>query len=241
MHALMGQGGAATPRQQNRPSITLATTQQPHIRTGRAKSQPNQKGQQRDRRQADRVRLRRRRTNTKRRAHPGRSTMTPASDVPAMARPRPQRLTKTGCAHAGLHTEDPTSHTSSTRQPRTRQCRQQQKRPNDKQADHTAANTTMHQPNCCGNNNDHKQTRRKPANTEPAGQARVETGTASHGWETPWCTTPANDHTHGHDRTPQLYHYTTDEPTATNYFKPPAPRESASSTESGGVSVRHGM
>ena len=103
-------------------------------------------------RQADRVRLRQRRTNTTRRPHPGCSTTNPASDMPATARPRPQRLTITGCAHAGLRTKDPTEHMSSTPQPWTRQRRQQQKGPNDEVADHQAANRTKHRPNRCGNN-----------------------------------------------------------------------------------------
>ena len=63
--------------------------------------------------------------------------------MPATTRPRQRRLTITGCA--GLRTKDPT-------EPRTRQRRQQQKRPNDEQAEHKAANTTMHQPNRCSNN-----------------------------------------------------------------------------------------
>ena len=52
---------------------------------------------------------------------------------------------------------------------------------------------------------------------------------------------PADDHTHGDNRTPQLYHSTTDQPTATNYSEPPAPPETASSNEAGGVSTCHSM
>ena len=52
---------------------------------------------------------------------------------------------------------------------------------------------------------------------------------------------PADNHTHEHTKMLKLYHYTTNQPTTTTYFEPPAPRESASSTESGGVSTRHGM
>ena len=162
--------------------------------------------------------------------------------MPAKGRPRPQRLTIAGCAHAFLCMKDPTAHTSPTRQPRTRKCWQQQKRPNDEQADHTTANTTMHQPSRCGNNDAtiNRPDAGQPTPNQP-GMQGSKRGTAAHGWATQWCTTPADDHTHGHDKTPQLYHYTTNEATATNYFKLPAPRESASSTELGGVSVRPGM
>ena len=41
---------------------------------------------------------------------------------------------------------------------------------------------------------------------------------------TPWCATPADDHIHGHNRTAQLYHCTTDQPKPTNNFKPTGPR-----------------
>ena len=64
---------------------------------------------------------------------------------------------------------------------------------------------------------DNEQTTHKPANTPPARHARVETGTASHGLATTCCATPANDHTHEHNRTPQLYHREPDQPTLTNY------------------------
>ena len=67
------------------------------------------------------------------------------------------------------------------------------------------------------------------------------TETASSGLATPWCATPANDHTYEHNYTPQLYHFGTDQPTTTTYYRPPAPRGSASSTKSGGVSTCHGM
>ena len=45
-----------------------------------------------------------------------------------------------------------TQNTSSTRQTRTRQRQQQHQRPYGEQADHKAANATMHQPNHCRNN-----------------------------------------------------------------------------------------
>ena len=87
----------------------------------------------------------------------------------------------------------------------------------------------------------HKQTARKPANTKPAGHARVKTRTASPGLATPWFFTPADDHTHEHIKTPQLYHYTTGQPTATTYYEPPAPRKSACSTALGGLTTRHAI
>ena len=58
---------------------------------------------------------------------------------------------------------------------------------------------------------------------------------------TPWCAKPTDDHTHEHYRTPQLYHYAIDRPTTTNYTKSPPLPETASYTESGGVSTRHSM
>ena len=53
--------------------------------------------------------------------------------------------------------------------------------------------------------------------------AGVQTGIASTGLAPPWCATPDADHTHGHDRPPQLYHYATDQLAVTNYTKPPGP------------------
>ena len=50
------QAAHTTPRQQNRPHVTLVLTRQPHTHTQRAHSRPNQCGQQRSPRQADRVR-----------------------------------------------------------------------------------------------------------------------------------------------------------------------------------------
>ena len=64
---------------------------------------------------------------------------------------------------------------------------------------------------------DNEQTTRKPANTQPARHAGVETGTASHGLATTCCATHANHHTHKHNRTPQRYHYKPDKTTLTNY------------------------
>ena len=141
-----------TPWQHNQSCITLATTRQPHTNTRRPRSRRDQCGQQRNPRQIDRVWLRQRRTDTTCWPHPGGSTTNPASNMPATARPRRQRLIITSCAHAGLCTKDPTEHTSSTRQPRTRQRQQQQEGPNDEQANHQVANTTMHQPNSCSDN-----------------------------------------------------------------------------------------
>ena len=86
---------------------------------------------------------------------------------------------------------------------------------------------------------DYKQTTRKRAKTEPAGHAKVKTGTTSSGRATPWCATPTDDHTHQRNNAPHLYHYTTNQPTTTTFDEPPPPRESASSPESGGVSMRH--
>ena len=86
---------------------------------------------------------------------------------------------------------------------------------------------------------DCKQTTRKPAKTEPARHERVKTGTPSSGRATLWCATPANHHTYERNSAPHLYYYTTDQPTTTTCYEPPAPGESASSTESGGVSTRH--
>ena len=45
----------------------------------------------------------------------------------------------------------------------------------------------------------------------------METGTAYNGLATPWYATPADHHTHDHNRTPQLYHYELDQPTLANY------------------------
>ena len=102
---------------------------------------------------AVRVRLRRRRTNTTRRAHLSRSTTKLTPDMPGKTRLRKPQLTKTGCAHAGLCTRNTSQNTSSTQQPRTRECRQPHTRPNGKQTGHKAAKTTVHQPNRCRNNN----------------------------------------------------------------------------------------
>ena len=140
-----------TPLQPNRPCITLATTRQPHIHTRRAHmAKPMQATAQSptSRQRAATTTA----SQTTRRPHPVCSKTNPASDMPATARPRQQRLTITGCAHAGLRRKDPTAHTSSTRQPRTQQRRQQQKKPIDQKAEHKTANTTMHQPNRCSNN-----------------------------------------------------------------------------------------
>ena len=60
-------------------------------------------------------------------------------------------------------------------------------------------------------------TTRKPAITQPARHARVETRAASHGLATTCFATPANHHTHEHNRTPQLCHYEPDHPILTNY------------------------
>ena len=52
---------------------------------------------------------------------------------------------------------------------------------------------------------------------------------------------PPHDHTRKHNRPPHLYHCATHQPTSTNYSEPPAQRETANSTESGGVTRRQGM
>ena len=63
--------------------------------------------------------LRRRHTNTKRRAHPGHSTTKPTPDRPPSARPKQQPVNATGCARAGLPTVHLTQHTASTRRQTT--------------------------------------------------------------------------------------------------------------------------
>ena len=62
-----------------------------------------------------------------------------------------------------------------------------------------------------------KQTTRKPANTKLARHAWVDTGTASNRLATTWCTTPADQNIHEHNRTSQLYDYEPNQPTLTNY------------------------
>ena len=105
--------------------------------------------------------------------------------------PRPHRLTITGCADGNLRTKEPTAHTSSTRQPRTRQRQQQQKKPNDEQAHHKAADTPKHQPNSCGNND---TTINRPHASRPTSnqadmqgsiQERRPTGRQHHGAPSP--------------------------------------------------------
>ena len=97
----------------------------------------------------------------------------------------------------------------------------------------------MYQPNCCREND---PTINRPHASRPTpNQPGMQGWKSEHGLATPWCATTTDDHTHECNTTPQIYHYTTDQPTATNYFRLPATRESASSTESGGVSMRHGM
>ena len=122
--------------------------------------------------------------------------------MPAMARPRPQRISITGCAHAGLCTKDPTGHTSSTQQPRTRQRWQHQKGPNDEQADHKAATTTMHQPNRCSNNNAtiNRPHASCPTPNQPgmqgSKQERRPTGWRHHGAPSPPTTIPTDTTEH---------------------------------------------
>ena len=64
------------------------------------------------------------------------------------------------------------------------------------------------------------KTTRRPANIKPARRARVKTGTASNELATPWCATPADDHTHEQNRTSRVYHHATDQPTLTNCTEP---------------------
>ena len=59
--------------------------------------------------------LRRRQTNTTRRAHPDHSTTKHTPDRPPSTRHKQQRLNATGCARAGLPTVQLTQHTVSTR------------------------------------------------------------------------------------------------------------------------------
>ena len=118
--------------------------------------------------------------------------------------PRPQRLTITGCAHADLRTKEPTAHASSTQQPRTRECRQQQKIVNKEQADHKAANTHKHQPNCCGNNDAtiNRPHASQPTSNQPGMQGSIRewrpTGWRPHGEPGPPTTIPTDTTAH-HD------------------------------------------
>ena len=102
------------------------------------------------------------------------------------ATPRPQWLTITGCAHADLRTKEPTAHTSSTRWPRTRQRRQQQKDPTRK-ADHKAADTSRHERNGCGGNSTtiNRPHTRRPTSNQPDMQGSMRephpTGWRRHG------------------------------------------------------------
>ena len=186
------------PRQHNRPCIMLATTGQQHTLTRQPRRRANQCGQQRNPRQADCVRLRRPRIKTTRRPQPGRSTTNPASDMPATARPRRQRLTITGCAHVGLRLKDPTEHTSCTRQPSKRLRRQQQKGPNDEKTDHHAPNTTMHQPIRCSNNDPtiNRPHASRPTPNQPgmqgSKQERRPMGRQHHGAPRPLTTIPTD-------------------------------------------------
>ena len=186
------------------------TTRQPHIHTRLPRSRLNQRGQQRNPRHADRVRLRQRRANTTRGPHLSCSTTNPASDMPATARPGPQRLTITGCAHAGLRRKDPTEQTLSTRQPRTRQRRQQQKGPNNERTDHQAANTTMHQPNRCSNNDaaisrpHASQPPRNQPGMQGSKQERCPTGRRHHGAPRPPTTIPTDTTEHRNSTIIQL-------------------------------------
>ena len=82
----------------------------------------------------------------------------------------------------------------------------------------------MHQPNICRNHDPSKKIPHayRPTPNPPGMQGSKQEPRPT-GWRRPWCATPAKDDTHGHIRTPQLYNYTTDQPTGTNYFKAPAP------------------
>ena len=134
-------------------------------------------------RQADRVQLRPRQTNTTRRAHPAPTTTNPIPDRPATTRPRQQRLRATRCAHAGLQTLNATQMISPTRPPRTagsptrrveygpttakyrnrqddytnniQPCKRrlQRKGTNGEEAGCEAASTTVQKENRCRNNN----------------------------------------------------------------------------------------
>ena len=65
------------------------------------------------------TRVRRRHTNTMRRAHPDHSTMKSMPDRPPSTKPKQQRLNKTGCARTGLPTVHLTQRTASTRRQTT--------------------------------------------------------------------------------------------------------------------------
>ena len=158
-HPTAGQAGhqaaQTTPRQQNRPCITLATTGQPHIHKRRSQSRANQCRQQRNPDKPTACAY-----NDGERTQRAGHTPVAAQRTPHLTcRPRqdpdhnhsPYRAarTRTFARRTQLHTRR--LH-DSPRSDRTRQRRRQQSRPNNEQADHKAANTTMHQPNCCSNN-----------------------------------------------------------------------------------------
>ena len=112
---------------------------------------------------------------------------------------------------------------------------------NSEQGDCEVTNTTVHQRNLCGTID---WTVNRPHASRPTPDERRMQGLKQErrlmGWQHhggPRLPTPA----HKHNRTPQIRHYATDQPTSTTYTEPPAPRESASLTQSAGLSTRHGM
>ena len=122
-------------------------------------------------------------------------------NMQATARPRPRRLARAftrrtplsrGRDSADSSTKDPTTNKPTMRR-LTQPCTNQT----------AAAATTRPQ-------TDHTQ-----AGQHPTGQACK--GQASHGLATTCCATPADRHTHKHNRTPQLYHHEPHQPPLTNY------------------------
>ena len=166
--------------------------------------QPSPYGPQHNPGRADQWRPRHRRTNTSHRApsvarHPPHRT-----GRPPQTSEQPEKTTKTtsGYTGRGCSAITPTTHRLTIR-PLIQLGTDQtpgKKRP------------------------DNEQTARKPANTQPARHARVETGTVSHGFATTCCATPASDHTHERTTKPRFDHSTTDKPTKPTYFEPPTPR-----------------
>ena len=97
--------------------------------TATKRGRPGAYGLPHNPRQADQLKLRRQGSNTTRRAHPGRDTVTTTCNRPA-APNREDNKDNTRLCQRRLHRD----------------------RPNGEQGDRKAANTTMHQPNSCRDN-----------------------------------------------------------------------------------------
>ena len=122
---------------------------------------------------------------------------TPANQHHAPGTPRSRRIRR--ARQAGRH--NPQNKPGRQRKP----CPTTSARATQLAADQTA-----------GQRPDNVQTTRKPANTQPARHARVETGTASHGLSTTCCAAPADRHANKDNRTLRLYHHEPDQRTLTN-------------------------